>query len=95
MSSTSLDKLNKFVVNPNNNTDLTSLQSQPVLGYVGYHKEYLAIDENSKLFVWGYYGIPSGGSNGYGFSSPVQVGNSSWTSVFAGDRAFYLTSILK
>ena len=50
LSSTSLDKLNNFVVNPNNNTDLTSLQSQPVLGYVGYHKEYLAIDENSKLY---------------------------------------------
>ena len=57
-----------------------------------YYPTFAAIDQNSKLFVWGYYGIPSGGTNGYGFSSPVQVGNSSWTSVFAGDRAFYLTS---
>ena len=57
-----------------------------------YYPTFAAIDNDSKLFVWGYYGIPSGGSNGFGFSSPVQVGNSSWTSVFAGYRAFYLTS---
>lgn len=50
LSSTSLEKLNQFVKNPATSTDLGSFQSQPVLGYVGYHKEYLAIDENTKLY---------------------------------------------
>ena len=50
LSSTSLEKLNQFVRNPNTNSDIGSYQSQPVLGYVGYHKEYLAIDESTNLF---------------------------------------------
>lgn len=50
LSSTSLDSLDKFVKNPATSTDLGAFQSQPVLGYVGYHKEYLAVDENSKFY---------------------------------------------
>lgn len=50
LSSTSLESLNQFVQNPATSTDLGSFQSQPVLGYVGYHKEYLAVDENSKFY---------------------------------------------
>jgi hypothetical protein len=50
LSSTSLEKLNQFVRNPSTNTDIGSYQSQPVLGYVGYHKEYLAIDEATNFF---------------------------------------------
>ncbi len=50
LSSNSLEKLNQFVSNPGTNSDTGSYQSQPVLGYVGYHKEYLAIDEATNLF---------------------------------------------
>jgi hypothetical protein len=45
-----LEKLNQFVRNPSTNADIGSYQSQPVLGYVGYHKEYLAIDEATNFF---------------------------------------------
>jgi hypothetical protein len=50
LSSTSLEKLNQFVRNPSTNTDIGSYQSQPVLGYVGYHKEYLAVDESTNFY---------------------------------------------
>ncbi len=50
LSSTSLEQLNQFVRNPGTNNDIGSFQSQPVLGYVGYHKEYLAIDESTEKF---------------------------------------------
>jgi hypothetical protein len=50
LSSNSLENLNQFVKNPATSTDLGAFQSQPVIGYVGYHKEYLAVDENSKFY---------------------------------------------
>jgi hypothetical protein len=50
LSSASLENLNQFVRNPGTNNDIGSFQSQPVLGYVGYHKEYLAIDEATNFF---------------------------------------------
>jgi hypothetical protein len=51
LSSASLNELDKFVKNPATDSDIGNFQSQPVIGYVGYHKEFLFDDESTKLIL--------------------------------------------
>ncbi len=45
LSTEAYNELNKFVQNPATNDSLSSFQNQPVVGYVGYNKELLKIDD--------------------------------------------------
>jgi hypothetical protein len=52
LSTSSLNDLDKFVINPATDPNFkNNFQSQRVIGYVGYHKEYLMIDETSNFFM--------------------------------------------
>jgi hypothetical protein len=49
LSASSLNDLNNFVKNPSTETNLGNFQDQPVIGYVGFHKEFLVSEDVNKM----------------------------------------------